>query len=216
MVRVKICGLTNLEDARHAARCGADMLGFVFAESPRQVAADQVREIVETLRREGLDRPIGVGVFVNTPAGELVGTCVEAGLTMAQLHGDETPNHCRAVSRAGMSVIKSFRVRSPESLVAMVRYDAVDLFHCDTYDPQRAGGTGRAFDHSLVVGLSSRFRLILAGGLTPENVAEAVAAVRPWGVDVSSGVESSPGQKDPAKVEAFVRNARGEDAKPEH
>lgn len=210
MVRVKICGLTNLEDARHAARCGADLLGFVFAESPRRVEAEQVRKIVETLRGEGLDRPVAVGVFVNTPAGEVIGTCVEGGLTMAQLHGDESPDHCRAVSRAGISVIKSFRVRGRESLEAMIHYDAVDLFHCDTYDPERAGGTGCAFDHSLVVGLSNRFRLILAGGLTSENVAEAVAAVRPWGVDVSSGVESSPGRKDPAKVEAFIRNARSQ------
>lgn len=90
----------------------------------------------------------------------------------------------------------------------MVQYDAADFVLCDTYDPRQAGGTGRAFDHALVTGLGNVYRLILAGGLTPENVAEAVAKVRPWGVDVSSGVEASPGRKDPAKVEAFIRNAR--------
>jgi len=100
-------------------------------------------------------------------------------------------------------------VRDRSSLDHVVRYDAADFFLCDTYDPERAGGTGRPFDHSLVAGLGTSYRLILAGGLTPENVADAIAVVRPWGVDVSSGVEASPGRKDPAKVEAFIRNARG-------
>jgi len=208
MTRVKICGITNLDDARHAARCGADLLGFVFAESPRRVTPDQAREILAALRDEGLTHPTGVGVFVNAPVGEVINICTDCALSVAQLHGDETPEQCRFIARAGLSIIKSFRVRDRTFLDAMVRYDAVDFFLCDSYDPQRAGGTGHAFDHSLVAGLGNAYRLILAGGLTPETVANVIAMVRPWGVDVSSGVEALPGRKDPAKVEAFIRNAR--------
>ena len=209
MTRVKICGMTNLDDARHAVRCGADLLGFIFAESARRVSPEQVREIIAALRADGPSHVMFVGVFVDAPAGEVIGTCMDCGLTAVQLHGDEPPEQCRFIARAGISVIKSFRVRDRSSLDHVVRYDAADFFLCDTYDPERAGGTGRPFDHSLVAGLGTSYRLILAGGLTPENVADAIAVVRPWGVDVSSGVEASPGRKDPAKVEAFIRNARG-------
>jgi phosphoribosylanthranilate isomerase len=208
MVRVKICGMTNLDDACHAAKCGADLLGFIFADSPRRVAPEQAREIVAALRAEGLARPIAVGVFVNTPPGDVIGICTDCGLSAAQLHGDESPDQCRLISRAGISVIKSFRIRDRASLDALIHYDAADFVLCDTYDPKQAGGTGRPFDHSLVAGLGNSYRLILAGGLTPENVADAVRIVCPWGVDVSSGVEAAPGRKDPAKVEAFIRNAR--------
>jgi phosphoribosylanthranilate isomerase len=201
--------MANLEDARHAVRCGADLLGFVFAESPRRVSPEQVREIIAALRADGPSHVMFVGVFVNAPAGEVIGTCMDCGLTAAQLHGNESPEQCRFIARAGISVIKSFRVRDRASLDHVVRYDAADFFLCDTYDPERAGGTARPFDHSLVAGLGTSYRLILAGGLTPDNVADAIAVVRPWGVDVSSGVEASPGRKDPAKIEAFIRNARG-------
>ena len=207
VTHVKICGLTNFDDARHAARAGADLLGFVFAQSPRQVTVETVRAIVRDLRREGLAHESAVGVFVDLPAGEVIAACLESGLTIAQLHGSETPDDCRLVAQAGLSVIKSFRVRDHVRLEDIARYDAIDFVHFDTYDPQQAGGTGRAFDHSLVAGLSERFRLILAGGLTPKNVAEAVARVRPWGVDVSSGVEAAPGRKDPALVEEFIRQS---------
>jgi phosphoribosylanthranilate isomerase len=206
--RVKICGMTNLDDARHAARCGADLLGFVFAESPRRVEPEQVSKIIAALRAEGLTHTIAVGVFVNSPTGDVIGICTDCGLAAAQLHGDESPDQCRLISRAGISVIKSFRIRDRASCDAMVHYDAADFFLCDTYDPNRAGGTARAFDHSLVADASRLYRLILAGGLTPENVADAVSVVCPWGVDVSSGVEASPGRKDPAKIAAFIRNAR--------
>lgn len=211
MTHVKICGLTNIEDARHAATCGADMLGFIFAESPRRVAPDRVREILETLRAEGLDYPTPVGVFVNVPEGDVIGTCLECGIGTAQLSGDESPDFCRLLTRMGIAVIKAFHIRDATSIQTMYTYDAVDYFLCDTFDPRRAGGTGRTFDHSLIEGLSEKFQTILAGGLTPDNVAEAVAVVKPWGVDVASGVEAAKGKKDPAKVEAFIRNARCED-----
>jgi phosphoribosylanthranilate isomerase len=209
MTQVKICGLTNYEDARFAARAGADLLGFVFAESPRRVTRDATCEMMGRLRSEGLTVPLGVGVFVDPIAADVIRICTQCELTIAQLHGAETPETCRMIAEAGISVIKSFRVRDHISLQTIERYDMVSFVHFDTYDPERAGGTGRAFDHSLVAGLSKRFRILLSGGLTPENVAGAIALVRPWGVDVSSGVEIAPGRKDPAKVEAFIRNARG-------
>jgi phosphoribosylanthranilate isomerase len=209
MPRVKICGLTNLDDARHAVRSGADLLGFVFAESPRRVAVEQAAEIVRGMNAEGLDTPTRVGVFVDAEVGEVVDTCIDCGFPTAQLSGDESPDYCRAVSRAGISVVKAFRVRDRGSLEGLITYDAVDYVLCDAYDPKLAGGTGRTFDHSLVVDLSKRYQLILAGGLNPDNVAEAVTLVRPWAVDVSSGVETSPGRKDPGAVEAFIRNAKG-------
>jgi phosphoribosylanthranilate isomerase len=209
MSRVKICGLTNLDDARHAVRSGADLLGFIFAESPRRITVDQAAEIARALSVEGLDVPTRVGVFVNAEVGEVVDTCVDCGFSTAQLSGEESPDYCRAVSRAGINVIKVFRVRDRGSLEDLIAYDAVDYVLCDAYDPKRAGGTGRTFDHSLVVDLSKRYQLILAGGLNPDNVADAVTRVRPWAVDVSSGVEASPGKKDPAAVEAFIRNAKG-------
>ncbi|MCX8038271.1 MAG: phosphoribosylanthranilate isomerase [Candidatus Sumerlaeia bacterium] len=208
MTRIKICGLTNVDDALHAARCGANLLGFIFADSPRRVSIEQARDIVAAIRNAGFAHILPVGVFVNAPPGDVIGTCLDADLGAAQLHGDETPDQCRVIAHAGIAVIKSFRVRDRASLEPVIHYDCADYILCDTYDPRRAGGTGRAFDHSLVAGLSATYRLILAGGLTPENVADAIAMARPWAVDVSSGVEASPGKKDPAKVEAFIRNVR--------
>ncbi len=205
MTRIKICGLTNVDDALHAARCGASLLGFIFAESPRRVSVEQARHIVAAVRSAGFAHVLPVGVFVNAQPGDVIGACLDADLAAAQLHGDETPDQCRAVAHAGIAVIKSFRIRDRAGLQPIIRYDAADYILCDTYDPRRAGGTGRTFDHSLVTGLSKTYRLILAGGLTPENVADAIAAAHPWAVDVSSGVEASPGKKDPAKVEAFIR-----------
>lgn len=210
MTRVKVCGLTNLEDALHAARCGASMLGFLFAESPRRVEPAKVRSIVEAIRAEGFEALPIAGVFVNAPVGEIISTAVEAELNVAQMHGNEPPDDVLAVTRFGTSVIKAFRIRDRESVEEMNRYFAADYFLCDTYDPNRAGGTGKTFDHSLVENLSRSYQLILAGGLNPENVAEAIRQVRPWGVDVSSGVEAEPGRKDPAKVEAFIKAVMGE------
>jgi len=209
MLHVKICGLTNLGDARHAARCGADMLGFIFADSPRRVEPDCARAIIDSLRAEGFEAPTPVGVFVDAPEGDVISTCVECGIATAQLSGGESPDFCRMLTRMGIAVIKAFHIRDKDSIRAMYAYDAVDYFLCDTFDPDRAGGTGRAFDHSLVAGLSEKFQMILAGGLNCDNVADAVARVRPWGVDVASGVEAEPGKKDPAKVEAFIRKAKG-------
>jgi phosphoribosylanthranilate isomerase len=206
--RVKICGITNEEDAFHAARAGADLLGFIFAESPRRIDPQRAREIVEKVRAEGFAHIIPVGVFVNEPVGEIVSTCVQAEMAAAQMHGDERPDQVLAVTRFGITAIKSFRIRDQETIDAMSEYYAADFFLCDTYDEKLAGGTGRPFNHALVEGLSKSYQLILAGGLKPENVAEAIRNVEPWAVDVSSGVEASPGKKDPAAVEAFIRNAK--------
>jgi len=208
VIRVKICGIANLDDGRHALKCGADMLGFIFAESPRRVTPQQAYSIISALRDEGFATFTPVGVFVNAPVGDVISDCMDAGVSMAQLHGDETPLECRKISRIGINVIKSFRIRDRSVIETMFLYDTADYVLCDTYDPQRPGGTGQPFDYSMVASVSHLYRLILAGGLTPDNVVEAISIVHPWGVDVSSGVEASPGRKDPAKVEAFIRNAR--------
>ncbi len=202
MVKVKICGITNVKDALHAAACGADALGFVFfPESPRSISPESAREIVSTLP------PFvsAVGLFVNEKPGRIMETVEYCSLDLLQLHGDESPEDCAVLS--GRRVIKALRVRNAESMRAAGDYKVSALL-LDAWAPDRFGGTGRTFDWELAGLAGESLRIILAGGLNPENVSEAVSAVRPYGVDVSSGVEAAPGKKDPAKVEAFIANAK--------
>jgi phosphoribosylanthranilate isomerase len=199
--RVKICGITNLDDARHATACGADALGFVFYPgSPRFVEPDQARKIVAELP------PLvtTVGLFVNEPPDrirEMVDFC---GLNTVQLHGDEEPDQC---CYPPCRVIKALRLRNSmqSSLFAAYKVSALLL---DAYVPDQFGGTGHCCDWAQAASVSLQHRVILAGGLNPENVAEAVRQVRPYGVDVSSGVEDQPGQKNPEKVARFIRMAK--------
>ena len=199
--RVKICGITNLDDGRHAAACGADALGFVFYPgSPRFVDPDQARRIVAELP------PLvtTVGLFVNeTPARirEIVDFC---GLNTVQLHGDEEPDQC---CYPPCRVIKALRLRDdmPASVFSAYRVAALLL---DAYVPDQFGGTGHRCDWEQAAEVASQHRVILAGGLNPENVAAAVRQVHPYGVDVSSGVEVKPGLKDPEKVARFIRMAK--------
>lgn len=199
--RVKICGITSLEDALHAAACGADALGFVFYPgSPRFIAAERVRKIIAELP------PLvtTVGLFVNeTPAciGEVVALC---GLDAVQLHGDETPAQCLCPPAR---VIKALRLQEGMDEAIFSSYPVAALL-LDAYVPDRFGGTGHRCDWQRAAVVSAQQRVILAGGLTPENVAEAVRLVRPYGVDVSSGVEKRPGEKDPEKVARFIRVAK--------
>lgn len=201
VLRVKICGITNLEDARHASACGADALGFVFYPgSPRCVDPDQVRRIVAELP------PLltTVGLFVNeSPARirEVVDFC---GLNTVQLHGDEEPEQC---CFAPCRVIKALRLRGAMQSALFAAYKVSALL-LDAYVPDQFGGTGHRCDWEQAAKLAAQHRVILAGGLNAENVAEAVRQVRPYGVDVSSGVEEQPGQKDPEKVARFIRMAR--------
>jgi phosphoribosylanthranilate isomerase len=197
-VFVKICGITNEEDALLAVAVGADAVGFVFAPSTRQIAPTRVAEIVRRLPAD----VITVGVFRNELPARVVAIVNQAGLHAAQLHGDETPEMVAEVRRNVRTVFKAVAAGSE----AFAHADAfgADAVLVDAATP----GSGQVFDWRLAEDAPHSVRLIMAGGLTPDNVADAVTKVRPWGVDVSSGVERSPGVKDPVLVRTFVRNAR--------
>jgi phosphoribosylanthranilate isomerase len=201
-VKVKICGITNLADAQVAVEAGADMLGFIFYEaSPRYVTVEKVADIARQLPPQ----VVKVGVFVN-PSEKLVTRAVaECGLNLLQFHGDETPEFC---TQFGVMSMKAFRVRDAASLEALPHYPT-DAWLLDTYSAGQAGGTGKTFNWDLAIEAQKLGKpIFLAGGLTPENVADAVRRVQPFAVDVSSGVEASPGKKDHAKVQAFISAAR--------
>ncbi len=195
---VKIDGITNEEDALLAIAMGADAVGFVFAPSPRQVAAGLVRDIVRRLPPEVMT----VGVFRNEAPQRVVDVMHGTGLRAAQLHGHETPDDSRFVRQRVAFLIKAFAAGDP-ALDHADDYGA-DAILLDSPTP----GSGEVFDWSLAEGAPSNRRIILAGGLTPENVADAVKRVEPWGVDVSTGVEKAPGEKDARKVRDFVKNAK--------
>lgn len=201
-VRIKICGITRVEDALAAAGAGADAIGMVFyPASPRAVTAEQARAIVAALP----PFVTSVGLFVDMPAAELAAILDVVPLDLLQFHGDETPDAC---SGHGRPYIKALRVRPGDDVAARVReFPGASGVLLDTYVPGIPGGTGEAFDWNLVpVELDKP--VILAGGLTPENVGLAVAQVRPYAVDVSGGVEASRGIKDHDKVRAFIDAAR--------
>jgi len=234
-VKVKICGLTNLADAQAALAAGADMLGFIFfPKSPRYIPPERAREIVQALKFDrrpptavachscppAVSGPwsavVTVGVFVDEPSAAVAQVLAFCGLDLAQLHGEEPPEMVTGDLRG-----RSFKALHPRSLDEALdlasRYappsplrgeDCRPAFLVDAYHPHLRGGTGEPGDWSLAATLASRYPLLLAGGLSPANVAEAVRAVRPWGVDVSSGVESAPGQKDHAALRAFVIAAK--------
>lgn len=195
MVRVKICGITNREDALLAVEAGAHALGFVFAESPRKVEPETVRQIVEILP-PFISR---VGVFVNEDQCMIEEISAICGLDVLQLHGDETPSYCTKFNK---KVIKAIRVQDSSVLVSMVKYK-VDAFLLDAFVPDKFGGTGRTFDWQIALQAKSLGRIILSGGLDPENIIDAIAQVEPYAVDVSSGIEAQPGKKDPKKLKAF-------------
>ncbi|MDT3700066.1 MAG: phosphoribosylanthranilate isomerase [Thermincola sp.] len=199
---IKICGLREADHALLTAELGADLLGFVFADSPRQIAPESAREIIARL-----PSAVGkVGVFVDCDLGVINDIISFCGLDFAQLHGKETPEYCLAVQAP---VIKAWRIKDEESLTELLPYrDCVEMFLLDTYVKGAVGGTGQTFDWSLAGQAAEYGKIILAGGLTPENVALAVETVGPYGVDVSSGVETA-GAKDMAKIAAFIKQARG-------
>jgi len=201
---VKICGITNEDDALLAVAMGADAVGFVFAPSSRQIAAQQVYDITRRLPPEILT----VGVFRDEHPSRVIDTVNRSGVKAAQLHGHETPAMVAEVAEQIRWVIKAVVAGSPDARNATA-FDT-DLILVDAPSP----GSGAVFDWSLVDDVPTGPRIILAGGLTPDNVAAAVARVKPWGVDVSSGVERSPGKKDALKVKAFIERARA--AAPTH
>jgi phosphoribosylanthranilate isomerase len=205
----KICGITNVIDAKLAAESGADFLGFVFyAQSPRSVDAAQVRTIVEELTKSPNRRaPHLVGVFVDESHRKVSRTLDFCGLEYAQLHGSEPPEMVQALQNEGFKVIKAYRVRD-ETFLEHLEHDIADALLLDTYVPGRPGGTGHRFDWDLAIRAKEYGRVVLAGGLTPDNVAVAIAGVQPWAVDVSSGVEEELGKKDPDKTKRFLETVK--------
>ncbi len=218
MIYVKICGLTNFEDARVAVEAGADLLGFIFyPPSPRYVRPETVREIVTRLKEStrshsSLLMPHFIGVFVNEALEKVQSTLDFCGLDAAQLHGDEPPDFVAAL--AGRAY-KALRPKSKEEFEQAlnnyqftVHHSSLPALLLDAYHPTLFGGTGHVADWTLAAAVARQHPVLLAGSLTPDNVALAVREVEPWGVDVSSGVEAAPGRKDHARVRAFVANAR--------
>ncbi|MDP7051243.1 MAG: phosphoribosylanthranilate isomerase [Verrucomicrobiota bacterium] len=202
-VTVKICGITSVEDAQAVEQAGADAVGLMFYEgSPRHIALEQAKAIVDSLS----NTIVRVGVFVNSEESFVRQAMEICTLNMLQFHGDETPEYC---ARFEIMTLKAIRVSDESSLREMERYSA-DGFLLDAFSENSLGGTGETFNWELAKRATKSGRpIFLAGGLSSENVAEAVKAVRPFAVDVSSGVESEPGKKDAAKVRAFVAAAKG-------
>lgn len=204
-MRVKICGITRREDAELAVEFGAWAIGLNFHEpSPRRIDPEAAAAIGAEFRRQ----VEVVGLFVNRELGEVAEIADACSLTMLQLHGDEGPVYCDEIRRrTGLKVMKAARVRDSASLQALNAFRNVDLHLVDAHHPDLYGGTGETFDWGLLRARRSKVPLVLAGGLTPENVHDGIRAVHPWAVDTASGTDASPGVKDPAKVEAFIRAA---------
>ena len=205
MTRIKFCGITRPEDAELALGAGAWAIGLIFwPRSPRRCEVDTAAEIAAALKR----RSEVVGVFVNATLDHVAQTADAVGLTAVQLHGEEGPAYCsEAARRTGCKVIKAVRVRSGADIRALARFHT-DFHLLDSYTAGVPGGTGETFSWEIARAHRSRVPVILSGGLNPDNVADAIAAVRPYAVDVASGVELSPGRKDPAKLEAFAAAVR--------
>jgi phosphoribosylanthranilate isomerase len=195
-VKLKICGITSVKDARAAVECGAEYLGFNFySKSPRYIAPAAAREIIGQMPAE----IISAGIFVNVPTPEEVRDVLAAcGAQLAQLHGDESPDYCRAVGPD--RVIKALRAGNDFDVNSVTEYPASAIL-LDAFDKHLYGGTGKTANWDLAREAARRVRLFLAGGLSPDNVAEAIRAVEPFAVDVNSGVETAPGEKDHAKLQ---------------
>lgn len=204
-MKVKICGITNVEDAEVAVRAGADALGFVmYRKSPRFIEPAVARAIVVGLPPFVLP----VGVFVNEEAERVRALVDECGFALAQLHGDESAFYCQNLGRP---VLKALRLKDRRTFLSLAEFHGranVRGVLIDAFTDQAYGGTGQTVDWTLAQEAARSTPIILAGGLTPANVAEAISQVRPYGVDVSSGVERSPGKKDPEKVKTFMDAAR--------
>lgn len=204
MVRVKVCGITNIRDATLAVELGVDALGFIFATSPRQVKPDKVRDIVRAIP------PFvnSVGVFVNEDPGKMKELIRFCGLDLVQLHGDESPDTCQNLMPF---TIKAFRIKDESGFQSITPYcGKVRAFLFDTYSKERRGGTGKTFDWDLAVtDKELGTPIILSGGLTPSNIETAISSVKPYAVDVNSGVEERPGRKSPVRMRELMQKIRG-------
>ncbi len=200
MTRIKICGITNVEDALVAVDYGADALGFIFyKKSPRYIAPDKAREIISYLP----PFVTAVGVFVNESFENIAATKEVSGFTMLQLHGDEPPDECCMWHR----VIKAFRVSNFTDLKPLENY-RVSAFLLDTYAHESYGGTGQIFNWDIALEAKRFGRIILSGGLNPDNIEKAIRWVKPYAVDVSSGIEEKKGKKDLNKMRAFIEKTK--------
>ncbi len=210
--RVKVCGITRAGDLQEAVNAGADAVGFVFAPSPRKVTPEEASRMARMLP------PLvsAVGVFVDEAAETVERVVKDCGLAAAQLHGDETADYCEHLRARNIRVIKAVRMRDRGSLDALEDDGGVDAFLLDSFAEDVRGGSGATFDWQLAAGaVGCRRPVIVAGGLTPSNVGEVVRKLRPFGVDVSSGVEAAPGKKDADMVRGFLRAVRAAEAEVE-
>jgi phosphoribosylanthranilate isomerase len=204
MVKVKICGITNLRDARQAFKAGADFLGFNFyPRSPRYVTPRTARRILGRLPK----KVTSVGVFVNEREDEMLRIARQVGLDYLQLHGEESPMTIAHLARS-LPVIKAVRVRDSFRAARLNRYKHVSAFLLDGFDRRRRGGSGKTFRWNMALRAKRAGHIFLAGGLTPENVSAAIRSAKPYAVDVCSGVETKPGKKNPELVVNFIRAVR--------
>ncbi len=210
MTRIKICGITDAAHVEAIAEAGADLIGVVFAPSPRQLTPEKAKAIAKAAKKQGL--PV-VGVFVNTPPTEVNAIAATCGLDWVQLSGDEDTDCCRHMQKPFIKAIhiapdwdEEYLLHYLESYQRQLRYHH-PIYLLDTHVEEKYGGTGRVFPWDIAKRAAQRYPVIIAGGLDPENVEEVVAELKPWGVDVSSGVESG-GIKDIRKIEAFIAAVR--------
>lgn len=207
MIRVKICGITSREDAWAAVEAGADALGFIFVKgTPRHIEPEAAAVIAAQMP----PFVATVGVFIDRTPEEIDRIMSATGISLAQLHGNESPAECQ---RLRVPFVKAIRVQGEYDLEALRTYPQARAFLLDTYAADRPGGTGRTFPWEIAAKAVRQARVILSGGLTPDNVALAVTQVRPYAVDVCSGVEACPGRKDHQKVREFIEQARKADAR---
>ena len=204
MTRVKVCGITNLEDAWTAIEAGTDALGFVFVpNTPRYIKPDDAKAIM----RQIPPLVTTIGLFVNAGGTQIRDVAKKCRLDAIQLHGNESPELCHSLN---LRIIKAFRIKESEPLNILSKFQ-VDAYLLDTYVKGKLGGTGKTFDWNLAYRAKKYGQIILAGGLNPSNVSTAINQVKPYAVDVSSGVEAEPGRKDPKKVRDFIRTVRETD-----
>lgn len=203
---IKICGITNQEDAGTAVISGADALGFVFADSPRRIDPEKAKEIIAKVK----GRALAVGVFVNKPVENIEEIVEYCGLDAVQLHGDETPAYCANIKVD--RVIKAFRIKDAESLGIIKGYDNIFAYLLDTFSGDRYGGTGKTFDWKIAVRAKALGKpIILSGGLNSGNIRDAIKVVRPYGVDISSSIEFEPGKKDAGLMQHIIEEIKALD-----
>ena len=207
MTRVKICGITNSEDAQYAVSCGVDYLGLIFAPSPRQIIKETADRIIKST--PGFNQY--VGVFLNAKKKHIEDICTFTNIRILQFHGDETPAFCNYFIKRGFNVIKVFRIKDKTSLVSVADFTKVETIFFDTFVHEKHGGTGEVFDWSLIVGsdILSNKKIFISGGLDDHNVRDVIAVIHPYAVDASSKLEVRVGVKDKTKVKLFIDSVKG-------